>query len=424
MKKEQPTIHIIEKVDFPQPKQYFLSNGIGVYEFNLGSQEVVQIDVVFETCKRMSENPLVLKVMNELMGDASVQYEYGQILEQIDYYGAFFESDYQSDASSVTLFTLTKHLDKVLPIFSEAVLQPIFNERETRIHLLNAKNKFILQHEKVAFLCKRQFNEKLFGSSHRYGKLTAAEDFDTLSNEELAQAHANHYVAKNCKIVVSGKIHEGLHDELEKSLGSMPFGTPTLFDPCMGQKEKGRFYTEKKGALQSAIKMGRILPVSFGSTEYFGLKILNCLLGGYFGSRLMSNIREDKGYTYGINSSVSYFKDVCVFQISTEVGIQVTDETLHEIEVEIYRLQSELVEMDELNVVKNYLLGSILNASDGPFSVAAQYKAMLLHGQSFDFYSRYIAVINTITPETIRLLAQHHLIIEEMLTVVVGKGGS
>jgi zinc protease len=421
MKNTQPSIQSIDVVHFPQPRLYVLDNGIGVHEFDLGSQEVIQIDVIFETCKGMRDNPLLLKVMNELMGDASVNNSYGKIMEHIDYYGAFFESDYQSDASSVTLFTLTKHLDKVLPVFAEAVLKPVFNERETTIHLANAKKRFILQHEKVAFIGKRQFNEKMFGSNHRYGKLTQVEHFDQLSANELALAHSAHYTAANCRIVVSGRVSSDVQNALNVHFGKMKSGTKTSFDSCAGQLEKGRFFVDKKGALQSAIKLGRVLAVAFGTEDYFGLKIVNCILGGYFGSRLMSNIREDKGYTYGINSSVSYFKDVCVFQISTEVGVEVTYETLNEIEMEIDRLKTEKVEDDELSVVKNYLLGSILSASDGPFSVAAQYKAMLLHSKSLDFYTGYIHVINTITAERIQQLAQKFLQFEEMLIVVAGK---
>jgi zinc protease len=423
MMNKQPEIKRIQEVHFPQPRHYVLDNGINVHEFDLGSQEVVQIDVIFETCKKMEDNPLALKVMNELIGDASKIFSYGKIMEQIDYYGAFLESDYQSDASSVTLFSLTKHIEKVLPVFAEAVLEPVFNERETHIHLTNAKNRFVLQHEKVAFLCKRQFNEKLFGERHRYGKLTKTEDFDQLRVEELALAHKKHYVASNCHIIVSGKISSVIQQMLNTYFGKMPLGERTSFDAFEDQIGKGRFYTDKKGALQAAIKMGKVLSTDFGSVEYFGLKIVNCLLGGYFGSRLMSNIREDKGYTYGINSSVSYFKDVCVFQISTEVGVEVADKTLKEIDFEINRLKTERVDEEEFEVVKNYLLGSILSASDGPFSVAAQYKAMLLHGKNLEFYQNYIQAINGFTVEQIQTLTQKHLLNDKMLTVVVGKNG-
>jgi zinc protease len=151
----QPTIKTIDSVHFPQPKSFKLDNGIQVHAFNLGSQEVVQIDVVFETAKSVKDNPISLKVVNELMGEASKNYAYGEINEKIDFYGAFFESDYNADASSVTLFSLTKHVENVLPIFADAILNPVFPEREMRIHLSNSKSRFELQHEKVSFLSKR-----------------------------------------------------------------------------------------------------------------------------------------------------------------------------------------------------------------------------------------------------------------------------
>jgi predicted Zn-dependent peptidase len=419
MTMQQPAIKNINSVHFPQPTHFKLNNGIQVHAFNIGSQEVVQIDVIFETAKSVQDNPISLKVVNEMMGEASKNYAYGEINEKIDFYGAFFESDYNADASSVTLFSLTKHVKNVLPIFADAILHPVFPEREMRIHLSNSKSRFELQHEKVSFLSKRIFNEKLFGN-HRYGKLTTSNDFDTLTVDELNAVFAQHYCASNCHIMVSGRFDESLFELLNDHFGAMNMGTKAHFEPFSSQATTGYVYQPKKDALQSALKMGCIVDVPYGKTDYFGLKILNCVLGGYFGSRLMSNIREDKGYTYGINSGINYFKDTCLFQISTELGVEVTDAALTEIKKEIQLLQTEPISEDELAVVKNYLLGSILSASDGPFSIASQYKSMVLHNEDFDFFSRYIHTINTISSSALQELANKHLVLEKMLTVVVG----
>ena len=415
----QPTIKTIDSVHFPKPKSFKLDNGIQVHAFNIGSQDVVQIDVVFETAKSFQDNPISLKVVNELMGEASKNYAYGEINEKIDFYGAFFESDYNADASSVTLFSLTKHIENVLPIFADAILNPVFPEREMRIHLSNSKSRFELQHEKVSFLSKRIFNEKLFGH-HRYGKLSTSTDFDAITTEELSKMHNEHYCAANCHIFISGRFDDSLYALLNTYFGKMNFGKPTSFEPFEKQATKGNIHQEKKDAMQSAVKMGCIVNVPYGGEEYFGLKILNCVLGGYFGSRLMSNIREDKGYTYGINSGINYFKDTCLFQISTEVGTEVTNAALEEINTEIQLLHNEVIAEEELSVVKNYLLGSILSASDGPFSIASQYKSMILHQEDFDFFNRYINAINSISAKILQELAKKHLVVENMLTVVVG----
>jgi len=147
---------------------------------------------------------------------------------------------------------------------------------------------------------------------------------------------------------------------------------------------------------------------------------LNTLFGGYFGSRLMSNIREDKGYTYGIGSGVASYEDAHFFYISTEVGKDVTNPAVKEIYNELATITSNKPEEKELETVKNYMLGSLLNESDGVFSLADRFKGVYFNGENFDFYNRYIAAINNCTPDVILNTAQKYFNDENMLEVIAG----
>ena len=161
--------------------------------------------------------------------------------------------------------------------------------------------------------------------------------------------------------------------------------------------------------------------MQYGSDEFFKLQILNTVFGGYFGSRLMSNIREDKGYTYGIGSAITSMEDAMFFFLSTEVGADVTNEALKEVYFELDRLRDELVSEEELVMVKNYMLGSMLKSSDGPFSMADKYKAVYFKGEDLSFYDRYISMVNNVTSEELLEVAKKYFDPEEMLEVVVGK---
>ena len=173
-------------------------------------------------------------------------------------------------------------------------------------------------------------------------------------------------------------------------------------------KKVSFIYIEKENALQSAIRIGRIFP-NKTHHDYFGLKILNTVLGGYFGSRLMKNIREDKGYTYGIGSGILSLKESGYFFISTEVGSDVTQLALNEIYKEIETIRTTPIPQEELDLVKNYLLGQLLSSCDGPFSMAAMFENANEYGLDYTHYNNYIACIKEISPTTLLELAVKYL---------------
>ncbi len=165
--------------------------------------------------------------------------------------------------------------------------------------------------------------------------------------------------------------------------------------------------------------MGRFLfPKSH--PDYIDFQVLNTILGDYFGSRLMSNIREDKGYTYGIGSGVMDMNKTGYFVIVTEVGKEVLDKTLHEIKFELERLQNEPVPEDELDLVKNYMLGQLLKSADGPYAMLDMYNGVDMYDLNLDFYDRAIRQIKEITPARIRELAQQYLNFEDFLIITAG----
>jgi zinc protease len=143
-------------------------------------------------------------------------------------------------------------------------------------------------------------------------------------------------------------------------------------------------------------------------------------LGDYFGSRLMTNIREEKGYTYGIGSMVAEYNNFGYFMIGTEVGKEVKDNTLVEIKKEFEILQKELVQEEELGLVQNYLLGQLLKSADGAYSMMDLYLSAQVHDKDLNFYNEAIKHIQEITPKRIQELAQKYLNWEDMTIVSAG----
>lgn len=416
-----PPIHRISNIPFPAPKKRELSNGIPVHEFNIGSQEVVQIELIIKAGQKNSDKPLAISATANLVGEASKKYTPGKIIELIDYHGAFYESSCDGDKTHFALFTLTKHLNKVLPIFAEAILNPTFPERETTIYLKNSQQNFLTNKEKTNFICRKNFNHLLF-KNHPYGKMVNENDYDQIHQEDLIQSHKQFLTTENCEFFISGNYNDELYSQLDNYFAAIPRTTlnPIRKLDKVITNEGGKHFIHKEAAIQSGIRIGKVLDLNFGSDDFFKLKILNTVFGGYFGSRLMSNIREDKGYTYGIGSGIATFEDASYFFISTEVGKDVTTAAVKEIYNELDKITSKKMSDKELETVKNYMLGSLLKESDGVFSIADRFKGVYFKGEDFSFYKRYMDMINAVTPSELLDTAQKYFTKQNLLEVIAG----
>ena len=171
--------------------------------------------------------------------------------------------------------------------------------------------------------------------------------------------------------------------------------------------------------MQSAIRIAK-RTIGKSHHDFAKLHVVNTILGGYFGSRLMSNIREDKGYTYGIGSFVAPQKHDSYFGISTEVGADVSQKAINEIYKELESLRTELVSEEELNLVKSYLMGELLKSVDGPFSVAERWKGIILFDLDKSYFDNLVNTILNITPIEVRDIAERYLGSNDMYEVLVG----
>ena len=421
-RKRAPDFQQVNNIEFLDVINTKLDNGIEVNYINGGSQEILKIDFIFKAGNVFQQKTLVASSTNGLMKEGSKNYSSFEISEGIDKFGAFFEVENSYDTASLTLYTLTKHLNKVLPIVKDVILSPEFSEKEFDIFKNNAAERFKINLEKVSFIARTTFMTSIFGESHPYGKPVSIEDYKNLSIDDISSFYNSNYNLADCNILISGKVNleciELLNSFFGKENTSKSISSNQKLEiPTLDNKT---IYIEKENALQSAIRIGRIFP-NKTHQDYFGLQILNTVLGGYFGSRLMKNIREDKGYTYGIGSGILSLKESGYFFISTEVGSDVTKNALAEIYKELETIRTEEIHKDELELVKNYLLGQLLSSCDGPFSMASLFDSVNEYGLDYSFYNNYITTIKNITAKTLLELAVKYLNKSDLTEVVVGK---
>ncbi|MBI3517810.1 MAG: insulinase family protein [Bacteroidetes bacterium] len=422
-RKLAPDFKTIDKIHIQHAVENTLDNGIKVYTIDSGSQELTKIEFVFKAGMYYQSQPLLASAANNLLETGTKNYTANELSDNIDFFGSFFECAVEQDYASLALFSLNKYLDKSLHYVEDIIKNPTFPKDEFEIYISNKKQKHLVNSEKVNVLARRRFSELVFGEKHPYGISVKDEDFDKLKLESVIEFYKTFYHSGNCAIIASGKLSKDLIETLNRFFGKetwghvQPIPVPQV---ALATTQQQKHFIEKPDAIQSAVRVGRLL-FNKRDPDYFKFQVLNTILGGYFGSRLMANIREDKGYTYGIGSGLASLVNSGFFYISTEVGTDVTNDTLKEIYKEIKLLREELVDSDELETVRNYVLGQFLRSVDGPYSLADKFKAIWEFGLSYDYFDNYFKAVKTITPEEIRSLANKYLQEKDLIELVVGK---
>jgi zinc protease len=417
-----PAFHPIESVNIISPESLKLSNGSNLFMFNAGEQELIRIQWVFENAAFQANQPIINSALSALLLEGTTKYSSAHIAEKVDFYGAYLFSEYSYDQTTLNLVTLTKYLDKLLPFVLEVLNDAIFPQQELDTYKRNSKQSLKISLEKNDYLARRQFNNVLFGNSN-YGYIQEESDFDKLNSDDLKTLFKQQIVPANCTIFVSGKISAETLNYISNTINSGWTGSTDAisfpnheFEAVPTQK----IVIEREKAIQSAIRIGQ-LSIPRSHPDFPSLQVLNTTLGGYFGSRLMMNIREDKGYTYGIGSGIGSLKHAAFFTISSEVGTAVCANTLKEIEFEINRLRTEKISEEELTLVKNYLLGSMLGSLEGVFSHTDKFKQAYFSGLTLDYFDYYTQQVKDITSEDLLAMADKYLNFHTMVQVVVGK---
>jgi predicted Zn-dependent peptidase len=420
---QEPAFGKVENIGLQEPTVRHLSNGLPVFCLDAGTQQTLKIELVFGAGTSTPNKLLVGSAAANLMKEGTSKKSAAEIAEAVDFYGAYLQAEVTHDECSLSLYSLNKHLKKTLPILAEVQDQPAYPQREFETYVLNHQQEMLVNQEKVGYLSAKAFSAVLFGSDHPYGRSAEVDDYTKMTGNDLVDFH-NSYVKNKVKyILVAGKLAPDTIELLEKHFGDRQREELIQSSISIGEVNQDTVHVTKEDAVQNAIKVGRVL---FNRThpDFIGMQILATVLGGYFGSRLMSNIREDKGYTYGINAGLVSLKESGYLTIATQVGSDVCQPALNEIYSEIERLRKELIPNAELELVRNYMLGSVLKSLDGPFNLASKWRTYLKYDLGADSHQELVHRIKTITPERLRELAQKYLQRADLKQVTAGQAVS
>ena len=419
--RKQPPVYPVEKLIIPEARLFRLSSGVPVYMIEAGTEEIMRLEFTFRAGQVNENLPLLASTTNMMLTEGSVNYTSEELNRLIDLYGAFLNLSAEKDRAGIVVFFLNKHIEKVLKLCHEIMFCPVFPEDELNSLMKKRLHWFLVNREKVPNIATDQFFESVFGKHHPYGHQLDEHDFEGLNPSLLKEFHSKFYTIDSLAIIVSGKIHEKTTELLNNFFGEITSGKShfeTSGNSLEGETGK-KVHISKPGAVQTAVRIGSST-INKRHPDYIGLKILDTVLGGYFGSRLMKNIREEKGYTYGINSCVSSLELSGYKLISTEVNRKNLTKTIDEIYKEIMLLQKYPIDKEEIIVVQNYMSGEMVRMFDGPFALAESFRSAWDFGLDNTYFYRLAEKIKTIDPDEITELARSYYNIDDLYEITVG----
>lgn len=420
----QPKIRDVGQLAVQKPRRFVMPNGVPLNVLDSGDNEVVRIDLLMEGGRWQQSQPLQALFTNRMLREGTLRYTALEIAEKLDYYGAWLELSGASEYAYITLYSLNKYLPQTLEILESIVKEPVFPEKELGIIMDSNLQQFVVNSSKVDFLAHRALMKALYGEAHPCGRLVQEEDYHRITPDVLREFYDRHYHSGNCTVYVSGKVGDDCIRRIEELFGKDAFGRefrkPEKRDFVPASSADKRIFVEYAGAMQSAVRMG-MLSLERSHPDYLKARVMVTLFGGYFGSRLMSNIREEKGYTYGISAGIVPYPGQGMLAVSAETANEFVEPLIREVYHEIDRLQNELVSEEELSMVRNYMLGEMCRSYESAFSLADAWMFVQTSGFGDTYFEDALNAIRDITPEEIRELAGRNLCKEKLKEAVSGK---
>ena len=410
-------------VQLPPCKRFTLTNGVEVFAIDMGGEDTLMLNWVFYAGNWYEARKMSASATNYLLKNGTSRLTAFGVNEHFEYYGSYLNRTCYNETAELTLHCLNKHVNELIPVVAEIITDSVFPEEELLIYKQNSQQRLKVSLQKCEFVAGQLIDAYLFGDDHPYGKYSKLEDYEALQREEIQGFYKEYYQNGRCVIFAAGKLPPDLPEKLEQYFGKLPLRAHTSKDKIVTHAvtpatEKKQHITIDPQGVQTAIRIARPFPNRHHS-DFQKAMVLNNVYGGFFGSRLMANIREEKGYTYGIYSYLMNHVDRSGWMISTEAGRDVTEATVQEIYKEMDRIREQLIDDDELMVTRNYMIGTILGDLDGPFQVAARWKNLILNDLDEAYFHQGIETIKTVTAKELQDVADKYLRAEEFYELLV-----
>ena len=428
---QPPIIEPMSLENLALPRLEAMPNGVPLYRLNGADKGVVRFDILFKGGYAVQSKPLLAMFANRMLREGAGALSAAEISQKLDYYGAWIDMYSSQNCNHITLYTMSKHFGPLLQVLEEMVKHPQFPQDNLDTVKRNNRSYFTVNSHKVDVVSQRYFENSLWGEDHPLGHVVEAADYDAITRADVVEYYNSYYGSRNCAMFIAGSVNDAMLSAIAASFGNDVWGAG-INAKVKGESGKlaeaqvanpspiyGRRSIPVPGAMQSGVKMG-FMAMDSAHPDFHKFRFLCVLLGGYFGSRLMSNIREKNGYTYHIAAEMDAYGKRNAFMISSETATEYVEPLIKEVYKELERLVAEPVSDSEIELVRNYIMGELCREYEGQSAKSEVFINAWLSGVGFDSVNRYIDEIKSVTAADLHRLACEYFKKENMIEIVVG----
>ncbi len=409
--------------NIPEMKFLKLGNGIDISIVRKEKLPIVYSGIIVFSGSRFDPtNKKGLGYLTSLLIDEGAgEFDALQLSEEFEKLGSVFSVSTDHDITILSVLSLTENFERSLELISKIVLKPRFEEKDFQREKKKVLDRILQLKDEPSFIASSAFERRVFGDSY-YGfpEIGSAESVARISNDDVKDFFVRTFTSSNAKIVAAGNLKETeivkLFDKYFKEWNSSSDNNQYFKTP--GRNKTSYYFIHKSDSAQSEIRVGHISKKR-NANDFIPTRIMNTILGGQFSSRINSNLREKRGFTYGANSSFHYYKETGLFEISTAVNIENTGDAIIEILKELNGIREHISE-EEINFARSYLIKQFPSRFETLNQIAKNLESLLIHSLPTDELINYTNKVKSATNQEVRASAINNVLPEELVILVVG----
>lgn len=421
-RKHAPAVHNFNPPSLIAERVETLANGVEFHTLIAGEQPLLRLSLLWEGGYYDTAMQCLPSFFVEAMREGTNRYSGAEIADIIDFNGARLTTRTSDHYSGIDLLGLSDRFEAMLPVLYSIITAPTFADRAVdMIARKAAANRATMQH-RVAWRASKAIYKRLRGVGHPASIVETPEQLAAVSPETVAGAYRSIVGGGRLHAFLAGRCSDDVLTAIKKFLQSLPCGDKSIIHYTPFKAEEPRTSVDTVAdAQQSAVSLG-MPTINREHPDYIDLRLAIVGLGGYFSSRLMTNIREEKGLTYGISSYLLGCREGAMMRIDAQCDAASVDALIAETRREISGLTDNPIDGDELMRLRLNAWASLAATADSPFATMDYYITQLLVGTPTDYFERQLNAVKVLTADRIATVAAAHLNPDRLHIAVCGPG--
>lgn len=420
---QAPAIHDMGQLTLPDDRYTTLTNGVKLHTLSGGDAEVSRIKIIIPGGTAESPKPLLYQVANSLLLEGTEHNPGNRLADTLEYNGAWSSIEISTHHSALSLFTTNRAYPTLLPLVREMIMMPEFAPEVTAHTLHKEAARLEIEQQRVAYRAACAMRRMLYGENHPLAAVATPEELIGIKSNELRQAHQARLDPAGMHVYLSGLLTDDMLRDAERVFSEIPAHQPfPLHQLVFPEHINGaRTHVEMPHALQSGVQLS-IASIGRNHPDYVALRTAVIALGGYFGSRLMLNLREDKGLTYGISAALYGYSDSSFITVSSQTDPSTVEQLIEESVREIERMKDpSTYTSDEIDRLSRYVLSELAGVLDTPFQRSDFLQTQITAGAPAGYFAMQEHTARILSPELLADMAAKYFDTSRLFVATAGK---